>query len=206
MRELKKIAAVVVGSAALATSVAVVAQGAETGDKAGPPPNTEPVASVPAREAADYAVLDRAQRQSDELPPDVRQLLADDPDLVTQWGVNIDLARRTGPTSWLLPGAGALCVVQLDNHDGTVGTVCNTAEVAAEQGLIAWTLHGSDSGVVAGVVPDQVDDVQLSDRSGDERSVDVQGNGFAAGFNSRTDQLSFVGADNQVQEEDRPSR
>ena len=166
-----------------------------------------PVDRVPDRQTTRFAQLRRGRNGDDPLPAPVREQVAGDPDLATQWGINANLSRRTSRGGWLVPGDGALCAVQANAGDGSYGLVCNTEERVLDMGLVAWDFQrGAASGLVSGVVPDGVEEVTLVDRSGGSRTIPVRGNSFDVAFDGTTDRLTFTGRDGQLKSQPRPSQ
>jgi hypothetical protein len=209
MISFKKAALATVAASIAISGTAVLANSETSGADESMPQATgaRQVRSVPPGQASRFAELRRTNASSDDLPAGVAQSVNGDGSLAAQFGVNTKVVRRASNNTWILPGDGALCIAQVDLEDESTTIACNTETHATTQGVVIWQRldAGRDGdGVVSGVVPDDVDSVQLLDRSGGSRSARVTRNAFAAETTATTEAVTFIGADGTRYTQPRP--
>jgi hypothetical protein len=154
----------------------------------------EPVATVPEEQADELAQLERPRNADDALPSEWRKELTEGPGADKHWGANPALARRTAPTTWIVPGDGYVCVANTTPGEGDLGMGCATPE-DVEKGLLApATVDANGNGVLTGVLPDGVTEVTLANQDGSTRTVPVERNTYRAAIDAQLKEVRFTDA------------
>jgi hypothetical protein len=155
----------------------------------------DPVTSVPPEQADQIQQLDRPRTPDDAMPPQWREQLVNGDNAEEHWGANPTLARRTAPSTWIVPGDGYVCVANTTPHDGALGLGCATPE-DVERGLLAPAdIDANGNGVLTGVLPDGVSEVTLADEDGATRAVPVERNTYRAAIDSKLKEVRFTDRD-----------
>lgn len=147
-----------------------------------------PVDSVDPEQAENIGQLRRARTADDALPPYWRETVAEG----ENWGANPSLARRTGPSVWIVPGDDHVCIANVSSDDGGLGVGCASPE-DVERGLLAPSdVDANGNGVVNGVLPDGVGEVTLVNHDGSTRAVPVERNTYRAAIDADLKELRFT--------------
>ena len=149
------------------------------------------VQSVQAEQAQVVGQLRRSRSSDDDLPAAWAERLTSGD---RAWGANPALARRTAPGVWLVPADGVVCVAFL-TRDQSLGFGCAPPE-AVKRGMLAPSEVGDGGfGLLTGVVPDGVEAVNVVDRDGAMRSVNVRRNTYRTPIDTNTAEVRFTDAD-----------
>lgn len=152
-----------------------------------------PVQEVQPEQAEDIGQLRRARTTDDALPARWDDALTDGENGDEHWGANPDLARRTAPGVWVVPGDGYVCLANSTPGEGTLGFGCATPE-DVERGLLAPAdVDANGNGVLTGVLPDGVGEVTLVNRDGSTRTVAVERNTYRAEIDAELKEVRFTG-------------
>jgi hypothetical protein len=187
-------------AACLAIGGAVAGAGADGSSAPASQPEVAEVESAPVQEvqreqAEDIGQLRRPRNADDAMPSRWDAALTDGENGDEHWGANPDLARRTAPGVWLVPGDGYVCVANSTPGEGTLGFGCATPE-DVERGLLAPSdVDANGSGVLTGVLPDGVREVTLVNRDGSTRTVAVERNTYRAEIDAELKEVRFTGPD-----------
>ncbi len=143
--------------------------------------------AISVEQADGFAILRRAQRESDRLTPGRWQAL--DQGAPGHVGLNPALARRAATPAgdmWVVPGNGYLCLA-------LAGCLtCAPTESAAKRGMITWTSRrATGQGIVRGLVPDGVEKITLVTANGASIAVQVSENVFGAVLDGRFGSARF---------------
>ena len=130
--------------------------------------------------ARDFAVLRRAPKAGDELPPAVRRMFQP---TAQREGLDLDAARAAAPGGrgyvWVLPGDRSVCLAIPDPVDG-FGINCRDPEGAAAGelwvGLVGGRGQRAGDTRVAVLVPDDTDTVTAVSSSGRRTPLQASGN------------------------------
>ena len=155
----------------------------------------EPVTSVPPEQADQIEELDRPRNEDDAMPTQWREELIGGDHADEHWGANPSLARRTAPSTWIVPADGYVCVANTTPGEGALGFGCATPE-DVEQGLLAPAdIDADGNGVLTGVLPDGVHEVTLVDEDGATRTVPVEHNTYRAAIDAKLKEVRFTDAE-----------
>jgi hypothetical protein len=143
-------------------------------------------------QAAAFAVLRGARRQTDEIPAATRALIGDS----HVSGRNTTLSRaietRDG-TGWVVPGNGTICLAVPDSVDG-VGVTCSNTDFVAAYGMPLLSIAAArpDAVELTALVPDG-GEIEVAYASGARRTLRPDASGVvssvitgATGFRVRT--------------------
>jgi hypothetical protein len=156
------------------------------------PPVREATPVVEQPQARRFAELRRSLVADDQIPADYRRRLDEWGNGERRWGANIDLARRVGPGTWLVPGDDFVCVATIAPRDGAVVFSCATPQ-DVDQGLLQPSSVDADgAGVITGVMSDGVESVTLVDRDGSSREVEVERNVYRAAIDADIQAVRWV--------------
>src|SRR3954470_2502224 len=188
------------GAACVLAGVAgggAIATAGNDGKKPAPLPEgvaagADPVAAVPEEQADQINQLERPRTSDDAMPSEWREDLTAGPEGDEHFGANPSLARRTGPSTWIVPGDGYVCVANSTPGEGALGFGCATPD-DVEKGLLAPSdVDANGNGVLTGVLPDGVSEVTLVDKDGSTRSAEVERNTYRAAIDANLKEVRFT--------------
>jgi hypothetical protein len=156
--------------------------------------DADPVAAVPEEQADQIHQLERPRTGDDAMPSEWREDLTAGPEGDEHFGANPSLARRTGPSTWIVPADGYVCVANSTPGEGALGFGCATPD-DVEKGLLAPSdVDANGNGVLTGVLPDGVSEVTLTDKDGTTSTVSVERNTYRVAIDANLKEVRFTDA------------